>query len=118
VLVGHSSGALAAMRYAQSHVLVGSVLVGACYTDLGEASERVSGYYSDPWQWEAIKANQKFIIQFASSSDPYIPIAEPRYIAKQLNSQYFELPGRGHFEDPTFPELAKALLKTLRKLPA
>src|SRR5580700_7695695 len=31
VLVGHSSGAVAAMRYAEHHTLLGSVLVSACY---------------------------------------------------------------------------------------
>jgi uncharacterized protein len=113
VLVGHSSGAVAAMRYAETHPILGSVLVGACYTDLGEASERISGYYDHPWDWEAIKRNQQFILQYASPDDPYIPIAEARYIQKKLNTKYFELPKRGHFEDREFPELPKALLKSL-----
>src|SRR5579871_2788263 len=35
VLVGHSSGAIAAMRFAEKYPLLGSVLVGAYHTDLG-----------------------------------------------------------------------------------
>ncbi len=113
VIIGHSSGAVAAMRYAQTHKILGSVLVGACYTDLGEASERVSGYYDAPWDWAAIRTNQRFILQFASPEDPYIPIKEARFIQKQLSAKYFELPDHGHFEDREFPELVKAVRKAL-----
>ena len=60
ILIGHSSGGLAAMRYAETNKLLGSILVGACYTDLGYDSERQSGYYDDPWNWDAIKKNQKW----------------------------------------------------------
>jgi predicted alpha/beta hydrolase family esterase len=113
VIIGHSSGAVAAMRYAETHQILGSVLVGACHTDLGDADERASGYYVTPWDWTAIKASQSFILQYASPDDPYIPITEARFIQKQLGSKYFELPGRGHFQDRDFPELPKAVLKAI-----
>ena len=40
VLVGHSSGAVAAMRLLEETPLLGAVLVSACHTDLGDAGER------------------------------------------------------------------------------
>lgn len=113
VIIGYSSGAVAAMRYAETHQLLGSVLVGASYTDLGDANERASGYYDAPWDWGAIKRNQQFILQFASTDDPYIPITEARHIQKHLGSKLTELAKRGHFEDNNFPELTKALRKQL-----
>ena len=39
ILIGHSSGAVAAMRYAETHRLLGSILVGVCHTDLGDSFE-------------------------------------------------------------------------------
>jgi uncharacterized protein len=113
VIIGYSSGAVAAMRHAETHRLLGSVLVGACYTDTGDPNERVSGYYETPWNWHAIKQNQAWVIQFASPDDPYIPIAEARHIQKQLGTKYHELAKRGHFQDNNFPELVKALRKQL-----
>jgi uncharacterized protein len=113
VLIGHSSGAVAALRYAEEHTILGSVLVSACYTDLGESSERVSGYYDTPWDWQAIRDHQQWIIQYASPDDPYIPISEARFIQKQLGTRYFELPHRGHYEDHSFPELVKTVRKLL-----
>src|SRR5690606_22490502 len=97
VLVGHSSGAVAAMRYAENHRLKGIVLVGACYTDLGMEEERQSGYYDTPWDWEKIKQNTDWIVQFASTDDPWIPVDEARHIAEHLNAEYHEFTDRGHF---------------------
>ncbi|KAK1798472.1 hypothetical protein P4O66_006770, partial [Electrophorus voltai] len=42
VIVGHSSGAAAAMRYAETHKVFGIVLVGAYTSDLGDENERAS----------------------------------------------------------------------------
>jgi predicted alpha/beta hydrolase family esterase len=113
IVIGHSSGAVAAMRYAESHKIHGSILVGACYTDLGEESERISGYYTAPWHWGHIKDNQKWIVQFASQDDPFIPIKEARHIHQELDSEYHEYTDREHFGWPTdikeFPELLEVI---------
>jgi len=52
IIIGHSSGAIAAMRYAEKDKILGSVLVGAYYTDLDDESEKKSGYFDDHWDWE------------------------------------------------------------------
>ncbi|RHY05180.1 hypothetical protein DYB36_000993 [Aphanomyces astaci] len=66
VVVGHSSGAEAAMRLAESTEFLGMLLVSACVTDLGDASERASGYYNRRWEYEKMKANVKWIVQFGA----------------------------------------------------
>lgn len=117
ILIGHSSGALAAMRYAEENKVLGSVLVGVCYTDLGDEKEKKSGYYDIPWNWERIKENQKWIIEFASTNDPYIPIEEPRFIKDKLSTIYYEYTDKKHFSEKThkeFPELIEAVKKQVR----
>ena len=113
ILIGHSSGAVAAMRYAQTHCLFGSVLVGASSTDLGDETEKASGYFDHPWNWDAIRNNQNWIIQFSSTDDPYIPIHESRFVHKKLKTDYHEFSNRDHFMTPTFPELLEILSKKL-----
>ncbi len=113
VVVGHSSGAVAAMRYAEEYKLLGSVLVGACYTDLGYESERISGYYDTPWQWDKIKNNQQWTIIFASSDDPYIPISEQRFIHHNLGGEYCEFTDRGHFSGDEISDLLPLLTAKL-----
>lgn len=113
ILIGHSSGAVAAMRYAETHALRGSVLVGVCHTDLGDSFEAQSGYYAAPWQWQTIRGNQQFIAVFNSTDDPHIPIAEPRHVAAQLKASYFEFTDRGHFTDGQLPEVVEFVAKQL-----
>lgn len=113
ILIGHSSGAVAAMRFAEKNKILGSVLISACYTDLGDEMERKSGYYDNPWNWDAILKNQKWIIQFHSQDDPWIPIQEARFIHRQLNTEYYEYEHEGHFgverEYSKFPQLVEAV---------
>lgn len=113
ILIGHSSGAVAAMRFAEKNKILGSILVSASCTDLGEENEKMSGYFNDPWDWGKIKNHQKWIIQFASTDDPYIPIAEARYIHEKLQTDYHEYNNQGHFGwdkgKKEFPELVKAI---------
>jgi predicted alpha/beta hydrolase family esterase len=117
ILIGHSSGAVAAMRLAEKHKILASILVGACHNDLGIEKEKLSGYYNRPWQWQKIKENQEWIVLFASQNDPFIPIYQPRYIHQQLNCEYHEYKNQGHFGGdyfkPYFPELVMAILNNL-----
>lgn len=113
VLVGHSSGAIAAMRFAETDKLLGSVLVGAYHTDLGMPMEKQSGYFDRPWNWNSIIHNQKWIIQFASVNDPWIPVEEARFVHEKLHTEYHESPDQGHFGGDytklVFPELFELL---------
>lgn len=115
ILVGWSSGAVAAMRYSETHKIKGSVLIGACYTDLGDEKEKQAGYYDEPWNWKSIRENQQWIAQFASIDDPVIPIGEGRYVHQMLETEYFEYPDKQHFGYPTpmpvFPELLEVILR-------
>ncbi len=118
VLIGHSSGAVAIMRYLEDNPAQGAILVGVCHTDLGSETERVSGYYTDPWRWADIRRHAKWIAQFASTDDPYIPIAEARFIHKNLQTEYYEYTDQGHFgrdkHKVEFPEIVAIVEKHLK----
>lgn len=118
ILVGHSSGSIAAMRFAEQYQILGSVLVGAYHTDLGIAKEQLSGYFSRPWDWNKIRSNQQWISLFASDDDPWIPIDHARYIHQHLNCEYHEYKNQGHFGGDyfkaEFPELTLSILNYLK----
>ncbi len=98
LLIGHSSGAVAAMRYAQDNKIYGSILISPCYTDLGIEDEKQSGWYKDPWDWNAIKNNQKVIGLFYSKNDQLIPLKEFIHIRDNLKpNNTFEFEHKGHF---------------------
>ena len=116
----YALGVIVVMRLAEKHKIMGSVLVGACYTDLGDAKEKASGYFDRPWDWDAIKNNQEWIVLFASQDDPWIPIKEARYIHNHLNCEYHEYKDQGHFGGnyfkESFPELLTTILRNLAQI--
>lgn len=109
IIIGHSSGAEAAMRFAETNRVAGLVLVSACVTDLGNANERASGYYSRPWGWERIKNNAGFVIQFGSSDDPFIPWNEHQAVHEGTGSELYASDSEGHYMTVDFPLLKKVL---------
>jgi predicted alpha/beta hydrolase family esterase len=106
VIVGWSTGAVAAMRYAEENKIKGSVLVAPSYTDLGDEMEIQSGYFDRPWDWQKIKSNQEHILLVHGDNDPYIPRSEFDYIATQLVPERLIISDNHHFiERNEFPEL-------------
>ena len=115
ILVGHSSGAQATLRYAEEYPIKAAVLVSATYTDLGDSGERASGYYpqkdksggvTNPYNFKKMKENCAHWYQFHSDDDPFIPLHEAEQIRDglELTDTYSMLPGRSHFFQ-NFPEL-------------
>ncbi|XP_065197655.1 serine hydrolase RBBP9-like [Sycon ciliatum] len=110
VVVGHSSGAVAALRYAETHRVRGIILVSAYLSDLGDSVEAASGYFDGEWNWQAISSNSSFIVQFASKDDHLVPFSEQLKVTAELRQhgevdlQEFE--DRNHFMQSAFPELA------------
>lgn len=115
IIVGWSSGAVAAMRYAETNKIKGSVLISPCYTDLGDDLEKQSGYYDNPWDWESIKNNQNKIALFYGNDDPFIPQEQFEFIASKLNPDVFKIPHGKHFIEFTeFPQLLEYILNNYK----
>ena len=74
--------------------------------------------YTTSEDWEKIKKNQNWIIQFASLDDPFIPIEQSRHIHKVLDTEYYEYKdqkhfGSEHYSPKKFPDLLEKLLEKL-----
>ncbi|KAM4603706.1 serine hydrolase RBBP9 [Polymixia lowei] len=111
LIIGHSSGAAAAMRYAETHRVFGIILVGAYISDLGDDNERQSGYFSRAWDWERIQANVGHMVQFGSTDDPFLPWEEQQAVADGLKAELHKYNDRGHFQNTHFPELINTVQK-------
>ena len=108
-----SSGAAAAMRYAESHKVFALVLLSAYTSDLGDENERKSGYFNRQWRWSAIKSNCQHIVQFASSDDPFLPWEEQQEVAKETGAVLHSSDCRGHYMNSVFPELITVINKLI-----
>jgi uncharacterized protein len=113
VLVGWSSGAVAAMRYAEEHPIKGSVLIAPCVSDLGDELEKQSGYFVSPWKWDQIKANQEHVVLVYGTDDPFIPQDQFMTIEQELQPETIVIPEGKHFMDrKEFPEVLEYLINT------
>ena len=97
------------MRFAEKNRVKGIVLVGAYHTDQGDETEAASGYFSRPFDWQAIKYNTDFVVQFASRDDPFLPWSEQETVARELGAELHAFENRGHFMDSSLPELSDAV---------
>ena len=118
IIIGHSSGAAAAMRYAEQWPVGGLVLVGAYSSDLGDETEQESGYFSRPWAWDITRKNSPFVVQFGSTGDPYLPWHEQKVVADALRTDLQQFSNRGHFVDTEFPEILYVKEQLLRLDPS
>lgn len=129
VLIGHSSGAAAALRIAEDTKLRGVVLVAAYDDPLGDDLERASGYFDGPFQWDMIRRNAGFLVQFAGAQDSFLPIDVQRRVASSLDLKkitsvsgecspanahvYVEYADGDHFFRPPFQDLVEAVDRCL-----
>ena len=67
ILIGHSSGAVACARYAEKYKVKGICVCAGYDDDLGDATERASGYFDTPWDYRKIQENTQFRVCFAGA---------------------------------------------------
>ena len=118
VLIGWSSGAVAAMRYAESNKIRGSILISPSYTDLGDEAERASGYFNRPWDWAKIQENQNQIALVYGDDDPCIPQEEFEHISGRLRPEVHKIPQGKHFiQYSDFKLISELVQKFFRNCP-
>lgn len=119
VVIGHSSGALAALRLAENTKLGGIVVIAAYDDHMGDENEKASGYFDGKFDWERIRENCGFVIQIAGAKDDLVPIEIQRRVSRNLGLEphldYIELPDRDHFFSPPFPELTSVLFHRIQE---
>lgn len=122
-LIGHSTGAVALMRYIETHKIAGAAICSGYISDLGDEKEKESEYFPsivddnvlNEWKWSKMVENTNWIINIGSEDDKYVPFSEIKEVSIQLglneaNSLFFlKSEGKGHFLMKTFPELLKIL---------
>ena len=112
VVVGHSSGAVCALRLAERNVLRGIVLVAGYDDDLGDENERASGYFGpDPFDYEKMKANcTKGIDAVIGLRDSLVPAEVQRALAAKLDARETLCERRDHFFTPPAEEIVEAIM--------
>jgi hypothetical protein len=116
LIIGHSTGAVCAMRLMEEYDVAGCVLVAAYHTDLGDDEEKESGYFSRPWDYEAMKKHTPWVLQFHSENDQFVPLAEAEHVARQLGTEFHVTSHDEHYEQESSPIMEAALREKLESI--
>ncbi|NDC38604.1 MAG: serine hydrolase family protein [Proteobacteria bacterium] len=123
ILVGHSVGAVCALRILE-RLAVGkryihtAVLVAGFTGSLGlpEYDALNSSFVAAPFDWTGIRSSAAHIVCLSGENDPYVPFAQGQQIAQSLGVEHIVIPGGGHlnaeFGYTSFPRLIEELKKT------
>ncbi len=123
LIIGHSSGAVSILNLLADkrcpRINTG-VLVGAWShmeeTDL-DREQFKDLFPSDGFNFKRIKENCDKLLFVHGDNDPYCPLGQAKWLAKQTDSQIFIIPGGGHFtqkQNPAYVEFPK-LIEILKK---
>ena len=67
-----------------------------------------------PAEWDKMKSNSEFIIQYADETDCFIPFEEALHVHKNLGTQLLQSNRGDHFMIQQFPELLATVLEKAR----
>ncbi len=117
IIIGHSSGAvevLSLLQHLPEGKKVGSCfLVSAFRDDLGW--DALTDLFTEPFDFEKIKAKAHRFVFLHSDNDPYCPIEHAEYLADQVSGELIVKSGQGHFNTEisekykAFPELLEII---------
>ncbi len=97
VIIGHSLGALLAMRLAEKHTCTKMFLVAGW--DFNDLTVEHRSFWQTPMDHEAIQKNVKDIYVISSDNDPYITAVTAEDMSKRLNGKFILIKHAGHFTD-------------------
>lgn len=117
LIVGHSSGAILALIIAQTNqTQIGKIMAVSVFCDNSLGWEPNAKLFDVPFEWEEIQPNASDLQFVHSDNDPYAPLEQAQFVAKNCGGALTVMPDQGHFnlekgpEYAEFPELLKLLI--------
>lgn len=111
IVIGHSLGALLALRLAERHRYQKMFLVAGW--DFNDLTTEHRLFWPNPINHKAIKNNVKEIYVLSSDNDPYITAFLAQEMSKRLDGEFILIKGAGHFTEKDgvtqIPELLQYL---------
>ncbi len=98
LIVGHSSGAILALILAQQNQTpIGAVAAVSVFYDNSLKWEPNNRLFDVPFDWQKIQQNAQKLLFVHSDNDPYVPLSQAEYVAKNCKATLVTVPGQGHF---------------------
>ena len=118
ILIGHSIGAIFALRLAELAITPYKVIFAVCpfAKDLGlkEYDKLNASFIQSSIDWSKVNAGAKEVVLFAGNNDPYVPLKYSEEIAESLGKELIVIKKGGHLNTESgfykFPELLEKIM--------
>ena len=115
ILVGHSLGVPAILRYLESTdalPISGAVLVSGPAEKNG--NEKIDNFLEKPFDLEAVKSKAKKFVIIHGDNDPHVPFRHAEILAEKLDGKLISIPNGGHLNGASgwlnLPEALEAVM--------
>lgn len=113
VIVGHSTGAVMALRLAERTTVPYAAICAVCpfAEDLGLTpyDDLNSSFAQPPWNWQRVQRGAKHLVLLAGQDDPYVPLPIAQRVATSAHAELIIVENGGHLNAErgftTFPLL-------------
>jgi len=118
LVMGHSSGAILALILAQQNLVpVGAVVAVSVFHDNSLNWAPNNRLFDVTFNWDVIRKNASKLLFIHSDNDPYVPLSQAQFVAKNCQADIVVIADQGHFnleqsaDYKQFPKLANLLLE-------
>ncbi len=116
ILIGHSSGALLALRLLEQNktparaVFLICPFIAALHNEYDKYN---ASFFAAPFDWPRLRAIAQTRAVFAGDDDPYVPLSYSKTVAEKLTASCTVIQGGGHLNSAAgyreFPQLLQAV---------
>jgi hypothetical protein len=120
ILVGHSLGCVAILRYLENakRKVAGAVMVAGFVGGMSEEFSVLANFLDAPVNWQRVKKMCPKSTAIFSDNDPYVPLSQEVIFREKLGAKTMILHARGHFSSSEgtteLPEALSAVLEVAR----
>ncbi len=94
ILIGHSLGCRAILKFTENHSVRGIILVAA---RVGKSKfKELEQFYEKDVSWKKVKKNCRKIVGIYSDNDPLVPLRDTESLRKKLGASILIEHGKGH----------------------
>ena len=117
ILVGHSLGCIAILRYIEraKKKVAGAVMVAGFAGKLGGEFSILDNFFAPQLDFERVKEMCPKFVAIFSDNDPYVPVSQEKIFREKLGAATMVLHARGHFSSSEgtvkLPEALQAVLR-------
>jgi hypothetical protein len=97
IIIGHSLGAVLALRLAEKYKF--SKLISVSGWDFDDLTPEHQKFWPNKINHQVIKENVKDILCITSDNDPYFSVFQTEEMAKRLNAKFLLIKNAGHFTE-------------------